>query len=158
MSGMNAAWSSLAAHKVMCFVATGCTLAPLSLVIFVTCWRIRSRCSSLRFSPWPGTIAGRPFRPCRLRLLGLGAGSGSLLDGVDLLRGEPQPPELFLDARRDGKTDSLLRGLIDDLGERHVLLPHAGDLAQGERFLVGMGRQGKVPRGRSQQDRPNCIA
>ncbi len=34
--GMKVAWSSLAAHKVTCFDAAGCTLAPLSFVILAT--------------------------------------------------------------------------------------------------------------------------
>ena len=93
----------------------------------------------------------------RLAALGLRTGSGGLLDGVDLLRREPQPAELFLDARRDGKADSLLRRLFHDLVQRHALVPQAGDVAHGERLLVAAGRKTRVQDDGCQKDRPRRI-
>ena len=97
-----------------------------------------------------GVAAGEPLAGHDRRGLlgiaafGLCARPGGMLDLVDLFRRESQPAELFRDARRDGKVDSLLRRLFRDLIRRHAFMPQAGDVAHGERLFAAAGRKTRV--------------
>ncbi len=85
-------------------------------------------------------IAGQAFaRHDRRRLLGFAAGrlfarSGCLPQRVDLVGVEAQAVELLFNARCNLEIDALLGSLLHDRLGGYAIVPHAGDIAHGQRL------------------------